>query len=626
SSGEAIAAWVRYSDDLLVVAPPPVIPFYQWSTSCAAPFYLCPITPPVLIKPDLPKTTIAVRRIDPAGTIPGQEIQVISDPGINIQPSISVSPSGNTAYAVWVHDPIHSDLLESNRGRTLKVAIYDKPTDSWSAPFDAVETPDDFPALLEPSIVLTGEDDGMLVFTALPASTTSLRDTGLGGGSRFLYASRLIDGAFQEPVKIRGRCDARVYSWAQEVFLLPDTPVLVHELEQLTSLPPELILTWQEYGPAGTASGSGNRFASVFDAETGGWSDALQLYPDGTVLSNMAASVYRDGLHSIHFVSGLADPRLTLAGPVAIGFQVVDTPLLPDPAITECRLEHAMAGPGVIVNGIATVENLGFLSTPLNPVGESVLGLEVVLLDDDEGETIVATVPLPVLGVGAKTDVAFAVEMPLDPVRLVTRLLTGDVDRDPSNNVRECFFGAPAPRNLTCDVRVSSIETQPDFFCVEIDWVNPTIYDCVLVYRDGTMIHRLPGSANRFVDLGVVEGTHVYEIRGMIEASRSRKSGLTCEVVPPSSVVFLRGDVNGDGTGDIADVIASLDYQFLEGDLLGCLASADVNGDGSVAISDVIYQLSYLFQGGTTPPGPFPRCGVSDSVTDGTLGCEVPGC
>jgi hypothetical protein len=59
----------------------------------------------------------------------------------------------------------------------------------------------------------------------------------------------------------------------------------------------------------------------------------------------------------------------------------------------------------------------------------------------------------------------------------------------------------------------------------------------------------------------------------------------------------LRGDVNGDGSVNISDVTALIDY-LLSGNASGInLSGADCNQDSSVNISDVTSLIDYLLSG-----------------------------
>lgn len=82
---------------------------------------------------------------------------------------------------------------------------------------------------------------------------------------------------------------------------------------------------------------------------------------------------------------------------------------------------------------------------------------------------------------------------------------------------------------------------------------------------------------------------------------------------------FQRGEVNADGSVDIADGIFVLEYLFNFGAAPGCDDAADANDDGSIDIADGIYILAYLFDFGAPPPPPFLTAG-SDPTGD-SLGC-----
>ncbi|MGE3164426.1 MAG: dockerin type I domain-containing protein [Planctomycetota bacterium] len=78
-----------------------------------------------------------------------------------------------------------------------------------------------------------------------------------------------------------------------------------------------------------------------------------------------------------------------------------------------------------------------------------------------------------------------------------------------------------------------------------------------------------------------------------------------CECPTP----FVRGEINGDGSVDIGDAIALLNFLFSGGAAPNPAAAGDVNGDGSTDVGDVIYLLAFQFSGGPQPPAPFPNPG-----------------
>jgi hypothetical protein len=64
---------------------------------------------------------------------------------------------------------------------------------------------------------------------------------------------------------------------------------------------------------------------------------------------------------------------------------------------------------------------------------------------------------------------------------------------------------------------------------------------------------------------------------------------------------FTRGDTNGDGDINIADVIFLVNYLFLDGPAPTPLAAGDADSSGEVDIADVIFLINYLFLDGPPP-------------------------
>ncbi|MCK4385519.1 MAG: hypothetical protein KAW52_04570, partial [candidate division Zixibacteria bacterium] len=84
-----------------------------------------------------------------------------------------------------------------------------------------------------------------------------------------------------------------------------------------------------------------------------------------------------------------------------------------------------------------------------------------------------------------------------------------------------------------------------------------------------------------------------------VEIGSGKVSGVDIEL-PPIQV----GDVTGDGSVNIVDVIFLINYLYMEGPVPDPLMTGDVNYDGSVNIIDVIYLINYLYKEGPSPCNP----------------------
>ncbi|MBI4582983.1 MAG: hypothetical protein HY717_03020 [Planctomycetes bacterium] len=198
-------------------------------------------------------------------------------------------------------------------------------------------------------------------------------------------------------------------------------------------------------------------------------------------------------------------------------FEVLDTPIEPDAAITGCALSNQYAGPGAPVKAKVTIENLGLAGTAIDAQGQSVLEVEAVFVRENGVEDVVASEPVPELAPGAVRTLEISLEMPHVPVRL--RLDPNPFDRDRSNDSRECFFGAPCPRELTCESILRKDEEHT--LAIRLSWTDPAIYNEICLYRDGSMFEAEPGNAASFIDQYAPPGQHEYCVRG-VRASRSR--------------------------------------------------------------------------------------------------------
>ena len=61
---------------------------------------------------------------------------------------------------------------------------------------------------------------------------------------------------------------------------------------------------------------------------------------------------------------------------------------------------------------------------------------------------------------------------------------------------------------------------------------------------------------------------------------------------------FVRGDANGDGLIDLADIVHLINFLYRSGDPPSPLEAGDANCDGIVDIADVVFLVNYLYRGG----------------------------
>ena len=63
-----------------------------------------------------------------------------------------------------------------------------------------------------------------------------------------------------------------------------------------------------------------------------------------------------------------------------------------------------------------------------------------------------------------------------------------------------------------------------------------------------------------------------------------------------------RGNVDGEGGINVADMTYLVDYLFFEGDIPPCTEEGNVDADGGTNVADLTYLVDYLFFDGPAPP------------------------
>lgn len=499
------------------------------------------------IYPQLNMTAIYAQRVGLAGRI-GEPVK-ISPPagggteGINIEPAIAISPSADHACCVWIRDAEHLNLIDSNRGRNIYYAMYDKASGEWSEAQPVMASPDEYPGMLEPSIALKDGRNGLLAFTALPADAAE-NDTGLFGGGRLVYACRLVNGVFGEPYLVHRECEPVEYGRWVSV----DLPVHVEiEENHLHWENGEYYVSWERNGLPGSPEGSGGVMVAALPEGTDIFTHPVNLTPDNNIRSNMATAFSPTGLRALSMNFGPA--RLDLFKKRTKGAPVLETtrtPLKADPAITAVSLTDQFSGPGTLMSAWVDVKNEGLAGTPMTDDDQSALGLKVELINHEGLAFPWEQIDIPVLAPGESMRLEVPVEMPHEPMMLRFTLDPNPIDADDDDNMREVHLGAARIRNLACDTVVRNDGT--DRIAVHLGWENPMAYDEILLYRDGAMIASLKGSCTSFMDLDVSEDVHEYAARGRVGLSKSSRTYCTFEVsnAPPTAVISSSELDDGD--------------------------------------------------------------------------------
>lgn len=166
-----------------------------------------------------------------------------------------------------------------------------------------------------------------------------------------------------------------------------------------------------------------------------------------------------------------------------------------------------------------------------------------------------------------------------------------------------------APTGLSCVTNSSG---------VDLVWSNPQTFDSISVTRNGAVIATLGGGATSYSDAIITAGSYTYQVTGEVDGIDSASAGCSVDVIQGG---FVRGEVNGDGSVNLADAVTLAIYLFESGAEPSCLDGCDTNDDGQLNLADVTSLLDFVFMGGSNPAAPFPACGVdptSDALSCGT--------
>jgi uncharacterized delta-60 repeat protein len=135
------------------------------------------------------------------------------------------------------------------------------------------------------------------------------------------------------------------------------------------------------------------------------------------------------------------------------------------------------------------------------------------------------------------------------------------------------------------------------------DSVTYTDYATVKYSPSGTELwvqrYNGPGSGSDEASAIAVDDSHSVCVTGYSWGDTTAGDYATIKYVQTH---FLRGDANGDGVINVADVVYLVNFLYRNGDPPTPIEAGDANCDGIVNVADVVYLVNYLYRGGD-PPG-----------------------
>lgn len=159
----------------------------------------------------------------------------------------------------------------------------------------------------------------------------------------------------------------------------------------------------------------------------------------------------------------------------------------------------------------------------------------------------------------------------------------------------------------------------------------PIIDEVLVRWPDGTLGRDGPFTINKPYDIDIATFPVVADcdhdmVPDVDEIAADPSLDLNLDGLLDACTAFRRGDPNGDGQVDIADVIEILSLLFSGGGTeagAACPAASDINDDSLADIADPIALLAHLFVGAAPPPPPGPECGA-DPTDPTALLCATP--
>ncbi len=138
-----------------------------------------------------------------------------------------------------------------------------------------------------------------------------------------------------------------------------------------------------------------------------------------------------------------------------------------------------------------------------------------------------------------------------------------------------------------------------------VDFLDSGLYDPAFVHYD-------PTSSTQAFEPTFADLDYGPELETLGAVDGFLPSGAPIGNADPLTMeqtIYVRGEVNGDGSVDVSDPLYLLNFLFIGGDPPRPFVAADTNVDWRIDIADAIYLLTVLFVGEETLAAPYPDPG-----------------
>jgi len=256
--------------------------------------------------------------------------------------------------------------------------------------------------------------------------------------------------------------------------------------------------------------------------------------------------------------------------------------------------------PGTEINSEGVIDNfINKISVPGGSLGGEVVHFDAILQLQMTGTGALAGFNR-FIGIPISSEWHIGPRTPGDPVQLfptdwaaMQGQIFGDPDFDQLLITAGTSFGLPSPGVMTLTDLGGGVFNVESFFDVtyRIDFAG----------APGSAIDGLAGST--IATIRVQQGQNLSVWVEMYEPPAFQQS-MDLSFVITGGASFccdMPGDFNNDGSVDISDLTAQVDYMFNGGAGPVCFEEGDHNGDCSLDISDLTYLVDYFFSGGPAP-------------------------